>query len=412
MQVLHATFASGEGKEAVDMLEQLGMEVEDYKLIESRTGDLLIINLFNNKVDNLIGQLRNRFDFKNNVNRSLMIFTPDTVIPRDQEKLRLEIDSATRETIITYAKSESQINGQLIFLAMVAAVIASMGLIINNTPVIVGAMIIAPVFGPIATMAIGIVLGDLKLLFKGIIAELVVMAIGVSVGLFFGLIIPNVSINHALKVRMLPTLPDLLVALAAGGAGAYALITNIKSQQLVGVVIAAALIPVMATIGIGISLQNLRMIEGASLLLFGNLFTLLLAIILVFYFKGLKPQWWYAPTANELVKKSLVILTVSVILLSIPLSVITYNQMVRENPEEVIKKVYKEYFGDELESRLLSLTIEGHQIELILNVPVGTDKFYFERLAEKIRERLGDQYEIMYEIIATQRIRAPQKTNS
>lgn len=407
MQVVHATFASGEGQEAVEMLEQLGMEIEDYKLIESKSGDLLIINLLYNKVDTLIDQLKNRFDFTHNVNRSLMIFTPDTVIPRDKEKLKMESDRATRETIITYAKEQSEISGQLVFLAVVAAVIASMGLIIDNTPVIVGAMIIAPVFGPIATMAIGIVLGDLKLLFKGILVELVVMGIAVSIGLFFGFIIPNVSINHALKVRMLPTLPDLLVALAAGGAGAYALVTNVKSQQLVGVVIAAALIPVMATIGIGISLQNFDMIKGASLLLFGNLFTLLLAIILVFYFKGLKPQWWYEPTANKLIKKSLVILTVSVILLTVPLSVITYDQMIREKPEEVVREVYREYFGDELDSRLLSMKIKDQQIELMLNVPVGTDKFYFERLAEKIKERLGDGYEIVYEIIATQRIKIP-----
>ena len=172
-------------------------------------------------------------------------------------------------------------SSQLVFLAVVAAIIATLGLILDNTPVIVGAMIIAPVFGPIATMAIGIVLGDLKLLVKGIVVELSIMGIAIVIGAIFGLIIPNVSITHALEVRMLPTLPDLLVALAAGGAGAYALITHVKSQQLVGVVIAAALIPVMATIGVGISLHNVDMIIGASLLLLGNLFTLLLAIIMV-----------------------------------------------------------------------------------------------------------------------------------
>jgi len=407
MQVVHATFASGEGKDAVELLKNLGVEIEDYKLIESKSGDLLIINLLYHNVDVLIDKLKNRFDFTNNVHRSLIIFTPDTVIPSNKEKAKKEAYRASRETIVTYAKENSEISSQLVFLAVVAAIIATLGLILDNTPVIVGAMIIAPVFGPIATMAIGIVLGDLKLLVKGIIVELAIMGIAITIGAIFGLIIPNVSITHALQVRMLPTLPDLLVALAAGGAGAYALITHVKSQQLVGVVIAAALIPVMATIGVGISLHNVDMIIGASLLLLGNLFTLLLAIIMVFYFKGLKPQWWYESTAKKLIKKSLVVLTISVILLTIPLSVITYNQMVKEEPEDVVRQIYREHFGDELESRLFSIDVKDKKVDIILYTPINTDKHYFKLLADKIKDRLGADYQVIFEIIPTQRLETP-----
>ncbi len=407
MQVVHATFASGEGKEAVDLLENLGLEIEDYKLIESKSGDLLIINLLYDKVDVLIDRLKDRFDFSHNVQRSLIIFTPDTIIPRNKEKLAKEEFRSSRETIITYAKDNSQLSSQIIFLALVAAIIATLGLIIDNTAVIVGSMIIAPVFGPIATMAIGVVLGDLRLLAKGLMVELVVMAIAILVGVLFGVIIPNVSINHALQVRMLPTIPDLLIALAAGGAGAYALITHIKSQQLVGVVIAAALIPVMATIGIGISLQNADLIMGASLLLFGNFFALLLSIIIVFYLKGLKPQWWYESTAEKLIKKSLVILTISVILLTIPLSVITYNQMIKNTPEDIVRKIYRNQFGDELESRLFSINVEQKRVDLVIYTPVETDEYYFDLLANKIKKSLGDDYQVIFEIIPTQRLESP-----
>ncbi|WP_018249272.1 TIGR00341 family protein [Orenia marismortui] len=411
MQVVHATFASGEGKDAVDLLKNLGVEIEDYKLIESETGDLLIINLLYHNVDILIDKLKDRFDFTNNVHRSLIIFTPDTIIPSNKEKTKKEDYRATRETIVTYAKENSEMSSQLVFLAVVAAIIATLGLILDNTPVIVGAMIIAPVFGPIATMAIGIVLGDLKLLVKGIIVELAIMGIAISIGGIFALIIPNVSMTHALQVRMLPTLPDLLVALAAGGAGAYALITHVKSQQLVGVVIAAALIPVMATIGVGISLANADMIIGALLLLFGNLFALLLAIIIVFYVKGLKPQWWYESTANKLIKKSLIILTLSVIILTLPLSVITYNQMIKEEPEDVVRKIYREHFGDELESRLFSIDVKDKEVDLIIYTPVDTDKHYFQLLANKIKEKLGEDYKVIFEIIPTQRLETPLQSS-
>ena len=240
MQIVHATFEPGEGQEAVKVLKSLGVDIEDYKLVQSNTGDLLIINLLYGKVDVLLDRLKEKFNFSENVDRSLIIFTPDTVIPRNKEKAKKYQFRAARETIITYAKTNSEVDRQFIFLAVVAAIIASLGLIINNTPVIVGSMVIAPVFGPIAAMAIGIVLGNSKLFIKGLLAEAIVMSIGIATGGVFGLIVPNVSINHALQVRMLPTIADLLIGLAAGGAGAYALVTNVKSQQLVGVVIAAA----------------------------------------------------------------------------------------------------------------------------------------------------------------------------
>ncbi|MGM0502744.1 MAG: TIGR00341 family protein [Bacillota bacterium] len=411
MQIIHATFASGEGKEAVELIENLGMEVEDYKLIQSDSGDLLIINLLYDKVDVIIDKLKDKFNFTNNVHRSLMIFTPDTIIPKNKEKVDKESYRAARETIINYARENSLVSMQLIFLSLVAAIITSLGLIIDNTPVIVGSMIIAPVFGPIAAMAIGIVLGDLKLLGRGILAESTVIVIAVAVGAIFGFIMPNVAINHALRVRMLPTIPDLIIALAAGGAGAYALITHVKSQQLVGVVIAAALIPVMATIGIGISLGNLNLISGATLLLLGNFFALLLAIITVFYYQGLKPQWWYASTAKKLIKKSLIILTISVIILTLPLSAITYQQMIKEKPEDTVRKIYRQQFRDQLENRLVSIEVDKdlNEIILVLYISSETSSSYFNSFAEEIKTKLGTDYNIVFETIPTKIVKPTVK---
>ncbi|WP_027339437.1 TIGR00341 family protein [Halonatronum saccharophilum] len=404
MQVIHANFAAGEGDRAISLLMNLGFEEEDYKLIQSNTGDLLIVNLLYGNADLLIDKMKKEFDFVNNAERSLVIFTPDTVIPKDEEKAKVEDYRASRETIVTYAKDNSELSSEIIFMAIVAAIVATLGLILDNTAVIVGSMIIAPVFGPIATMAIGIVLGDLKLFAKGMVVELAIIGIGIGVGAFFGFIIPNVTINRALEVRMLPTLPDLLVALAAGGAGAYSLLTNVKSQQLVGVVIAAALIPVMATMGIGVSIGEADLVVGAALLLFGNLFSLLLAIIVVFYFKGLKPQWWYEDTAKEMIKKSLIILTISFIILSLPLSVITYREMVQGEPEDIIRDIYWEEIGDPFEGRLLSVQVEMGEVDIILYTSMDIESQYFKDFSKRVKEEIGDEYKVNLEVIPTKRI--------
>ncbi|MCK8816122.1 TIGR00341 family protein [Natroniella sulfidigena] len=402
MQIVHATFESGKGKEAVDLLKRLGIDIENYKLIESETGDLLILNLLYGNQDQLLDGLKERFNFSENTERSLIIFTPDTVIPRDKEKVKEYNYRASRETIVTYAKDNSKVDSQLLILAVVAAIIATLGLIIDNTAVIVGSMVIAPVFGPIIAIAVGIVLGDLKLSVQGLIAELVVVVVAVVIGALSGLVIPNVTINRALEVRMLPTLPDLLIAFAAGGAGAYSLVTNIK-QQLVGVVIAAALIPVMATIGIGIALWSWPLFSGAILLLLANFFALLLAIVLTFYFKGLKPQFWYDLTAKKLIKKSLIILVISLLLLAVPLWVITYQQMVKEQPEDVVRQTYREHFKDQFESRLIKVEVGEERIELVFYSPHAKDKEDINSLAEQIQQQLERDYVIEFEVIPTQR---------
>ncbi|MCK8826155.1 TIGR00341 family protein [Natroniella acetigena] len=404
MQIVHATFESGEGAEAVNLLKRLGVDIENYKLIESETGDLLIINLLYGNEDKLLDGLKERFNFSENTERSLVIFTPDTVIPRDKDKAKEYNYRAARETIVTYAKDNSKVDSQFLILAVVAAIIASLGLIIDNTAVIVGSMVIAPVFGPIIAIAVGIVLGDLKLLVQGLIAELVVVLVAIVIGVLAGLSIPNVTINRALQVRMLPTLADLLIAFAAGGAGAYSLVTNVK-QQLVGVVIAAALIPVMATIGIGIALWSWPLFSGATLLLLVNFFALLLAIVITFYFKGLKPQLWYDLTAKKLIKKSLIVLIISLILLAVPLWVITYQQMVKEQPEDVVRQTYREYFKDQFESRLIRVEIQEERIELVFYSPQRKEKEELDSLAGQIQQQLERDYTIEFEIIPTQRFK-------
>lgn len=406
MQIALVTLETGEGQEAVQLLEALELDIADYRLLSSPTGDLLIINLLYGNTDIVLDNLGEQFEFEANDDRSLIVFSPDTVIPVNKKRLKTSSFKATRKSLVTYARQNSRINDSFILLAIMAAVIASLGLILNNIPVIVGSMVIAPVFGPIVAIAIGIVLADFKLMMQGVLSEATVLLIAVIVGLLMGLIVPNVVINSALKTRMFPTVADLFVALAAGSAGAYSLISGIKSQ-LIGVVIAAALIPVMCTIGIGVSLANSMMVSGGLLLLGGNYLGLILATVGVFYFKGLKPQIWYKFKAQKLVKKSLVLILVAVIILSLPLSWITYQRMIKEKPEDIVRKIYRKNFGDELETDLLSIQVQGKEVELFLYTPAETNEYFFKLLEKRIKAELGGEYRVIFEVVPTKRFQFP-----
>ncbi len=404
MQIIHATFRTGEGEAAVEFLDTLGVDIEDYKLITSPSGDLLIINLLYGNTNVLLDNLISKFDFEGDKERSLVIFTPDAVLPKDEQKLKKADYQASREALINIAREKSEINLEYLVLVILSSVITSLGLILDNVAVIVGGMIIAPVLGPILGITIGIVLGDSLMIRKGVAAEILAITFGVIIGAFFGLLIPDVELTNSLVIRMSPSLADLLIAIAAGAAGAYTLIKGQLGSELVGVMIAASLLPVMSTIGIGISFGNTRMVIGAALLLAGNYLSLLLAKITVFYLRGLRPQIWYKFKAEKMIKKSLVFIVISIFILSIPLSALTIYQFYTERPVNIVKTIIRENLTQEWDYRIEEIEIEGNLVNVYLYSKRTLDEKLFLEIKKQIEESLKEEYSINFRIIPVDEI--------
>jgi uncharacterized hydrophobic protein (TIGR00341 family) len=404
LQIVHATFPAGEGKEAVQILNTLGVDIENYKLINSNSGDLLIINLLYGDIDILLDNLKSSFNFDNNKERSLIIFTPDTVIPRNKKKFEEAESHATRESLISFAQNNSMIGMDYILLVIFSAVITSLGLILDNVAVIVGGMVIAPVLGPILAITIGIVLGKTRLIRQGIMAELIAITLAILVGIIFGTIIPEVEINNALKIRMFPTIADLFIAMAAGAAGAYVLIKGQLHSGLIGVMVAASLLPVMSTIGIGISIANRGMIIGAILLLTGNYLALFLANIIVFYFEGLKPQNWFKHRAERIIKKSLIFIILAIILLIIPLIFLTISQFYLDKPAEIVKNIFKENLHPENDYLVERVEIEENMVKVILFTVNKLDENILYKIEGEIERILARDYKFKIKIIPMEEV--------
>ena len=404
MQIVHATFKSKEGKEAVELLHDIGVDIEDYKLIESTSGDLLIINLVYGKMDVLIDGLKNRFDFENNKERSLIIFTPDTVIPRNLEKLNKISFRATRESLITFAQNHSEINLQYLMMLLFSGIIVTLGLILDNVAVIVGGMVIAPVLGPILSISLGIILGDIKLVRQGLLAEIVAITFAVGLGIIFGIIIPNVDLNDSLIARTQPSLADILIAMSAGAAGAYVLIKGNLKSGLVGVMVAASLLPVMATIGIGITLKRSAMVWGATLLLLGNYVSLILSTMTIFYIEGLKPQVWFEKRATNIIRKSFLFIISSILILSIPLGYLTYYQFFNESPNDIVYRKVFENFPKDNSYSLENIKIDGNEINLFLYTNKNIANGILDKTKDEINKSLNGNYKINFDMVNTIRI--------
>jgi len=138
-----------------------------------------------------------------------------------------------------------------------AAAIASFGLLLNSPAVIIGAMLVAPLMAAIVGLGMGIMMGDVRLLKLAASATLRGMLLAITVGFVIGLLASNSIQTGEVLSRTQPALLDLGVALASGAAGAYALCRKDVSASLPGVAIAAALVPPLATVGIGLAVGGL-----------------------------------------------------------------------------------------------------------------------------------------------------------
>ena len=175
------------------------------------------------------------------------------------------------------------------FYAMVAAstAIATFGLIKDSTAIVIGAMLVAPLMTPIFGIALGLVRGGASLFGRSIRAEIVGVVITVALGALFGLLIPELDSTKEMLARTKPNLLDLLVAVFAGFAGAYALVDEKISPALPGVAIATAIVPPLANTGLCLALGAFHGATGSFLLFFANFLSILLVAAVVFYASGM-----------------------------------------------------------------------------------------------------------------------------
>jgi uncharacterized hydrophobic protein (TIGR00271 family) len=156
----------------------------------------------------------------------------------------------------------------------------------DSTAVVIGAMIIAMLIGPIMGLALAMVDGDTRLLQNSIIAEVVGAGMVVTIGVLIGRFHFDLPITSEIVARTQPNLLDLVVALAGGAAGAYATVSPRVSVGLVGVAISTALVPPLTTVGICLSRGQGMLASGAFILFLTNLVAIQCAASVVLYAHG------------------------------------------------------------------------------------------------------------------------------
>ena len=184
---------------------------------------------------------------------------------------------------------DAELNEPFIVLTLGASLIATIGLIADNTAVVIGAMVVAPWIMPLRTTVFAILIGDWRLLRR----SLRTLVVGVLITTVLSMLIGRVAhersfINAAYGVftneitgRTQPTLLDLIVALVAGALATYAKLRERVVSSMAGTAIAVALVPPVCVMGLMASSGNLRNAAGAGLLFAANLLGILVGGIIV-----------------------------------------------------------------------------------------------------------------------------------
>ncbi|WP_348549667.1 TIGR00341 family protein [Psychrobacter sp. KFRI-CH2-11] len=171
---------------------------------------------------------------------------------------------------------------------ILSAIIASYGLVTNSAAVVIGAMLVAMMLGPITGVALAIIDHRMPLLRKSLITVLLGITLVLVVGFIVGWLHKDQPLTAEILSRTQPTSMDLMIALAGGTAGAYAMVSPHLSVAVVGVAVATALVPPLAASGILFANGEMQLGFGALLLAVTNIIAIQFTNALVLWVLGFR----------------------------------------------------------------------------------------------------------------------------
>lgn len=203
----------------------------------------------------------------------------------DKTGLFPDLQGDAGKTLRQSVRDEGELTKAYMLMCALSGGIATLGLLQSSTAVVIGAMLISPLMGPIASLGFGFASID----GKQIRAAMRVVALGAAIGILTGMLLTWLSpIRNAtpeIIARTAPTLLDLAIAILSGMAGAYATVQQ-KGTTAIGVAIATALMPPLATVGYGLGVFSLTFAAGAFLLFLTNLAAIAFSFALIARLSG------------------------------------------------------------------------------------------------------------------------------
>lgn len=306
-------------------------------------------------------------------------------------KMEVKPSNSGRKYLFDSVFSQTQLSRHYVVQLIFSTIITTLGLITNNTVVVIGAMLISPLFWPVMGIALGIITTRKNILRNASIS----FAASVVLVLFFStiitLLVPINDLSQEITARINPNIIDLFIALAASIIGVFALYYPTISATAAGVAVSISLLPPLCVVGIGVAELSGNII-GKSLLLFGtNIGAIVFVGVIALYLLNIRPK-----KAEEEVrfKYGMFISGLLMVLLSIPLTVYlkeTINQnIITGEVNRVIDQKIKEISTDaKVEKVNIDILSIGEETPILIDAVVYLPEGVF--ITQSQKQELLDQ---------------------
>ena len=205
-------------------------------------------------------------------------------------RLNPQLTQVEQNELIWTAEKNANSNLDYIVMIVLSAALATLGLLTNSVAVIIGAMLVAPLMSPLSSFSIGMATGIFALTRRASVSLFTGVTLALLISIVMGLLLPIDTPTDEMLSRGSPNLLDAAIALVSGWVAAYATARKGIPAALAGVAIAAALMPPISTIGLGIALRDISLAFGSNLLFLANIAFIIAAQYVTFLWMGLRPK--------------------------------------------------------------------------------------------------------------------------
>jgi len=287
-------------------------------------------------------------------------------------------------------RSASTLNSIYIVLMICSTLLATVGLFLDSGPVIIGAMILAPLMAPIVSLSMGVVRNDAKLINDSGKTIGVGVVLALLSAALFTLMMPIELHTSQIEARLQPNILDLFVAIFSGIAAAYAYSKEEVAKSLAGVAIAVALVPPLAVTGIGIGWMDYEVIMGSFLLFITNLVGITIAASVSFIILG------FAPLVRA--KKGIIYTAVTMIIVSIPLAM-AFSEVMWQNiaQSKVSNQTSLQLSNQEVDYKVLGIEKDrsgGVKIEIEVTSQEILSKDNMVEIKKLLEEKLDEKIQL------------------
>ncbi|MCE2473324.1 MAG: TIGR00341 family protein [Anaerolineae bacterium] len=205
-------------------------------------------------------------------------------------RLNPQLTLVEQNELIWSAQKYASSNLDYTVMIVLSAALATLGLLTNSAAVIIGAMLVAPLMSPLSSFSTGMATGILHLTRRASVTLFAGVTLALLISIVMGVVLPIDTPTDEMLARGSPNLLDAAIALVSGWVAAYATARKGIPAALAGVAIAAALMPPLCTIGLGIALQDIDLAFGANLLFLANIAFIIAAQYITFLWMGMHPS--------------------------------------------------------------------------------------------------------------------------